>query len=222
MRVNEQGRSMIEMLGVLAIVGVLSVGGIAGYSKAMNKFKTNKISDQVQMISTNIRTLFSSQRTYEGLNNGMALQAGLIPGEMYDAVSSGGSYSNSYPITNAFGGSVVIAVADQSNTGDMMAFTIGFSQIPQSACVSIATTDWGGDAGSGLAAMYIEGHDAGDDTDGASAADAGTQLSTPTSGLTASTNIHIPGDEQHGLPFSIIDANAACNLSLNAVSWKYF
>ena len=31
------GRSMIEMLGVLAIVGVLSVGGIAGYSKAMEK-----------------------------------------------------------------------------------------------------------------------------------------------------------------------------------------
>ena len=33
---NEQtGRSMVEMLGVLAIIGVLSVGGIAGYSKAM-------------------------------------------------------------------------------------------------------------------------------------------------------------------------------------------
>ena len=37
------GRSMIEMLGVLAIIGVLSVGGIAGYSKAMEKFKLNKI-----------------------------------------------------------------------------------------------------------------------------------------------------------------------------------
>ncbi len=36
------GRSMIEMLGVLAIVGVLSVGGIAGYSKAMEKFKVNR------------------------------------------------------------------------------------------------------------------------------------------------------------------------------------
>ena len=46
MRFNEQGRSMIEMLGVLAIVGVLSVGGIAGYSKAMNKFKTNKLIEQ--------------------------------------------------------------------------------------------------------------------------------------------------------------------------------
>ena len=42
----EKGRSMIEMLGVLAIIGVLSVGGIAGYSKAMEKFKINKTIEQ--------------------------------------------------------------------------------------------------------------------------------------------------------------------------------
>lgn len=42
---NENGRSMIEMLGVLAIIGVLSVGGIAGYSKAMYRFKMNKTID---------------------------------------------------------------------------------------------------------------------------------------------------------------------------------
>ena len=29
------GRSMVEMLGVLAIIGVLSVGAMNGYSKAM-------------------------------------------------------------------------------------------------------------------------------------------------------------------------------------------
>ena len=39
---EQSGRSMVEMLGVLAIIGVLSVGGIAGYSKAMAKFKTSK------------------------------------------------------------------------------------------------------------------------------------------------------------------------------------
>ncbi len=38
---NFFGRSMIEMLGVLAIIAVLSVGGIAGYSKAMNMWKSN-------------------------------------------------------------------------------------------------------------------------------------------------------------------------------------
>ena len=43
---GEVGRSMIEMLGVLAIIAVLSVGGIAGYSKAMEKFKLNKLLEE--------------------------------------------------------------------------------------------------------------------------------------------------------------------------------
>ena len=43
---NQLGRSMIEMLGVLAIIGVLSVGGIAGYSKAMEKWKINKMAEE--------------------------------------------------------------------------------------------------------------------------------------------------------------------------------
>ena len=42
MKSNQFGRSMVEMLGVLAIIGVLSVGSIAGYSKAMFKYKMNK------------------------------------------------------------------------------------------------------------------------------------------------------------------------------------
>ncbi len=38
---SEIGRSMIEMLGVLAIIGVLSIGGIAGYTKAMIMWRSN-------------------------------------------------------------------------------------------------------------------------------------------------------------------------------------
>ena len=41
------GRSMVEMLGVLAIIGVLSVGAIAGYSKAMMKYKLNKWTEDI-------------------------------------------------------------------------------------------------------------------------------------------------------------------------------
>lgn len=215
MRVNEQGRSMIEMLGVLAIVGVLSVGGIAGYSKAMNKFKTNKISDQVQMISTNIRTLFSSQRTYEGLTNGSAVQAGLIPGEMYDQASASGDLASNFQLTNAFGGRVHVEAADQSSGGDNMAFTIAFDGIPQSSCVSIATTDWGGDIGSGLAAMYIGAGAPGDALDA-------DNLKGVTASLTIDENLHVPGDEQHGLPYSIMDANTACVADESVVVWKYF
>mgnify|MGYP000419325913 CR=1 FL=1 len=79
---EQTGRSMVEMLGVLAIIGVLSVGGIAGYSKAMTKFKINKSMDQISMLVANIRTLFSGQRSYSGLSNTNAVKFGIIPSEM--------------------------------------------------------------------------------------------------------------------------------------------
>ena len=47
MKKLESGRSMVEMLGVLAIIGVLSVGGIAGYSLGMRKHRVNQIADTV-------------------------------------------------------------------------------------------------------------------------------------------------------------------------------
>ena len=40
---TECGRSMVEMLGVLAVMGVLSVGGVAMYTNAMNKYRANEI-----------------------------------------------------------------------------------------------------------------------------------------------------------------------------------
>ena len=42
---SEQGRSMVEMLGVLAIIGVLSIGGIAGYTLSMRRYRANQIAD---------------------------------------------------------------------------------------------------------------------------------------------------------------------------------
>ena len=64
---TENGRSMIEMLGVLAIIGVLSVGGIAGYSKAMMQYKINKTIDQIAQTVVNVKNLYRGQKNYEGL-----------------------------------------------------------------------------------------------------------------------------------------------------------
>ena len=47
---NENGRSMVEMLGVLAIIGVLSVAGIAGYTIAMNKYRSNEILNHASQV----------------------------------------------------------------------------------------------------------------------------------------------------------------------------
>ncbi|MDY4885962.1 MAG: type II secretion system protein [Alphaproteobacteria bacterium] len=54
---SENGRSMVEMLGVLAIIGVLSVGAIAGYSKAMMKHKLNQHAVAVNMLINNVLSI---------------------------------------------------------------------------------------------------------------------------------------------------------------------
>ncbi|MBQ8870025.1 MAG: hypothetical protein IJ019_01455 [Alphaproteobacteria bacterium] len=69
-KVCEFGRSMVEMLGVLAIIGVLSVGGIAGYSKAMEKYKLNKQTEQITTILSGLiehKSFFSSTIAGENL-----------------------------------------------------------------------------------------------------------------------------------------------------------
>lgn len=62
----QSSRSMIEMLGVLAIIGVLSVGGIAGYSKAMERYRVNETINQISYIVQNTRDLFKTQPNLYG------------------------------------------------------------------------------------------------------------------------------------------------------------
>jgi Tfp pilus assembly protein PilE len=208
MKFNEQGRSMIEMLGVLAIVGVLSVGGIAGYSKAMAKFNTNKAIDQVNMIATNVRTMFASQRGYEGLSVDIAIKANLIPSELYDAKSTG-AYSGG-AISNPFGGTTFVSAAKNSTDND--SFVIAMDKIPQAACVAMATTEWGSEAGGGLLALKIE-------ATGTNAASS-TGAANATAALTAASGTYIAGDATYGFPVSVAAATGAC-AATNTFTWKY-
>ena len=48
-RLAESGRSMVEMLGVLAIIGVLSVGAVVGYKYATSKHVANTIMSELNL-----------------------------------------------------------------------------------------------------------------------------------------------------------------------------
>lgn len=51
---QQKGRSMVEMLGVLAIIGVLSATALAGYSKAMKQHRLNVHQEQMNNILNGI------------------------------------------------------------------------------------------------------------------------------------------------------------------------
>ena len=70
-----RGRSMLEMLGVLAIIGLLSVAALAGFTYAMNKHKANETIHDVMLRASNVPMIdeFYTQRTgdYEWMFAGL-------------------------------------------------------------------------------------------------------------------------------------------------------
>ena len=225
MKYNENGRSMVEMLGVLAIIGVLSVGGIAGYSKAMNKYKINKTTDQVSMLVANIRTLFSSQGNYKDLDNAQAVKFGVVPNDMIKTKTTGEGKDaiTTTSLANAFGGDVTIA-ADKARNGDAdsnEAFTIRYDGLTSEACVTIATGDWGSGQASGLIAIGA-GVKASLTTDMMTALM--TDGGTPDAGAKLVTAK--PGDAKVPTPITVSQAVTACDggtyNSDYSVMWKYY
>ena len=164
---TQSGRSMIEMLGVLAIIGVLSVGGIAGYSKAMSKYRINKTIEQITLIAGNIRAFWGPQKNYLGVNcNGYSCNASGCYGHSgVNAQGNPTAANNGCPIvkkakifpdemitvtdgkimsiTNPFGGVVGLYAADKAKDGDRQAFEISyFIGDNEEACIELLTQDW--------------------------------------------------------------------------------
>ncbi len=129
----QSGRSMIEMLGVLAIIGVLSVGGIAGYSKAMMKYRINKTIEQITLIAGNMRTFYKNAKTdySQNLTKSVVKKAKLLPEEMWVLDNQGNISEFSYP----FG---LFEFSWVNKYGYMM----NLYDVPQEACIELATYDW--------------------------------------------------------------------------------
>ena len=157
-RNDQKGRSMIEMLGVLAIIGVLSVGGISGYSKAMAKFKLTKAQDQISMLLMNIRTAFATSPSYHGLTTQSSRDYNIAPGDMFGADSTqlnnafgGQAYVyNCNSVPSGASGSPAACIGDATN--NVQYFAISLTDLGREACVSLASSDWGTD---GLIGMIV-------------------------------------------------------------------
>ena len=124
-KTSQSGRSMIEMLGVLAIVGVLSAGGIAGYSMAMQSYKTTQLIEKVNLIATRTRQVYKGD--YTGIDSPQSL---IDAGKISDA-------------NNPFGGTLYMSnVSSGTLANTFMIFTDW--NLPAETCTDILTTDWGG------------------------------------------------------------------------------
>ena len=135
MKTDNNGRSMVEMLGVLAIIAVLTSGALVGYSKAMRRHRLNETITQVALMMTNIRSFYGTTDDYEGFDENTAARYNMVTQRMKGADGT---------LMNPYKGRINISLGRAVQDGpDNTAFIITYRDLPVEACVDIATKDWG-------------------------------------------------------------------------------
>lgn len=121
----ESGRSMIEMLGVLAIMGVITVAAITMISTAMRTQKRNTVNDEVVQIVTGVRQLLGEYDDFSHINNATIFGAiGMSP-------------------KNPYGGAYELSV-DQTNSRQ---FILSITGLNESDCQYLVTKAWSDSVG---------------------------------------------------------------------------
>ena len=131
---NQSGRSMVEMLGVLAIIGVLSVGAIAGYSKAMMKYKMNKTLDIISHATNRVAEL-STMKLGRSLNTTQdMIDYGIISN--CDSIE----YSSGYTYCALPLGGFNLNLTPSSSSGLYARLDIVFDKEPVNSCIAFLTS----------------------------------------------------------------------------------
>jgi len=71
---HESGRSMIEMVGVLAVMGLITAAAFVLITSAMSSQRISRIDDDVSSIVQGVRLLYNPSDNFAGLSDSGALQ----------------------------------------------------------------------------------------------------------------------------------------------------
>ncbi len=117
---QESGRSMIEMIGELAIMMALTATAIATYNYAMNMQKRSTVNENVSNIVTGVRSLLGEYDDFSNIDNSI----------IFGAIG----VSNKNP----YGGTYELAV-DSANSRQ---FIISINGLSKSECDGLKTRAW--------------------------------------------------------------------------------
>ena len=117
---QESGRSMIEMVGVLAIMGMLTAAAFALISLGINRQKQSRVTDDVVTIVSGVRTLLGDYDDFSNIDN--------------STIFAAMSVSNKNP----YGGTYELSV----NTANPRQFIISINGLSKSDCEALITKAW--------------------------------------------------------------------------------
>ena len=142
---NEKGATLIEVLGVMAVLGAIALGLFAGIARVQRQIKITQAHEQVTRIVKRMRTQFASFQ--------------LPPAEMTAAkLESIGIYDKGDAGDDGLMGITVfgtqMSVTNQNFDG-YPTFALNYYSIPPNVCTDLIMSDWGNDPSSGLNRIYV-------------------------------------------------------------------
>lgn len=120
LKTSESGRSLIEMLGTIAIITMLTIGGIAATQTGLAIFRTNTTQDEVEKIINNVYDLYSWQKDFARLDMSRICQNDVLE-RSCNASKTGWD--------NPFGGTTSVA---KINNGEN--FQVIVTNVPRDVC----------------------------------------------------------------------------------------
>ncbi|MDR2268847.1 MAG: hypothetical protein LBD94_01535 [Rickettsiales bacterium] len=142
MKNNESGRSLIEMLGVLAVGGLLTVGAIKMYQTARVRQQRFIAEQELKELAENVKIIYSGRKNYTGISKSYLIKTGALKIEKI-----GG---NDFRVVSGDDGKTFSIIFDNLDKSDCAYFAIkkfnwadgiavnGFSESPQALCAEIA------------------------------------------------------------------------------------
>ena len=132
---EESGRTMLEMLGVLAIMGVIIYGAVAGIGFGVDVYKVNACYNEVEELAQGIIDLYSWSEDYSGLSSLTEAQFGnndLLPSKVFTDSDNKVKFHGQYG-----SGSIMVTPIDNGQK-----FKITYGSLSELACTRLPNMDY--------------------------------------------------------------------------------
>lgn len=124
-RCSEQGRTMIEVIGVLAILTAVSVGINKFINNMHDKYKISRITQQITDLRKNISNRYVANGDYSIINAQEIIDSKVAPPDMVD----NGKIIHAYNAVVTF-------------SGARDTYQVTFPELPHHVCVELAVMNW--------------------------------------------------------------------------------
>ena len=158
-KTNQNGRSMIEMLGVLAVIGVLTVGGFSLVGKVSTSHRANTLVDEVGALANRTRTIFhefvidkTSENQVDTDMNQYICEARAYPESLEPTLSDNKCAAGSFTDKDDAKFDVI---RYRDTTTKIDYYYIKVSQLDKDLCMALSQSSWGSPSINGFLGICV-------------------------------------------------------------------